>query len=413
MVDIFRKKDLTDEELAEAIGAGGFSESGQPALTPEDFATMSEAKETKIDEANDVVEADNAYDQEKLPLSEKQIQDQIAMMQQAPQIAPRAEEGGLTDQMVKDQQQRDIASTDSGEEKSLTEFQQLMKKYDESQADYKKRMQESQGQRDQNRRMASFFNAMENINRGLASQGGYYKLDKARTHDYYDPTKDVKKDMSLQELMAKYKILGGGKETEKMTPYQRKKLEHSKEMEDRRVSEQKRKVEKEEREREVPGVGIAPTKKDAEELKKDKASTEEAIKILEKVKELGTDVNVLTDRTRVNKINSLLNQAVGKMRISMTGGGPLTEEERAMIRESLGDPSKLFSTESIQKAVLDQNIEQLKQSLKDKYSARGVEVAENKPKSVEQLAPNEIKRQTKDGRVAIFDKESKKFLRYE
>ena len=158
----------------------------------------------------------------------------------------------------------------------------------------------------------------------------------------------------------------------------------------------------------VPGIGMARTEAEAKELRDGIASTEAAIADLEQVKNLGTDVTLL-DRDRVNKIDQLLNTAVGKLRLSLTGPGTMTEQERQMIRDSIGDPTKLFSTEEIQKNKIDQLIGNLKENnnRRLKQSVVNPKLPENLPKqiTVERKDP-------KTGKIAIFDSETKQFIKF-
>lgn len=121
----------------------------------------------------------------------------------------------------------------------------------------------------------------------------------------------------------------------------------------------------------VEGYGKARTPKEAQELRQTVVDTKSALDDLRSVKELGTNVAVW-DRTKVNKIDQLLNQAVGKLRMSMVGPGSMTESERLLIRESIGDPTALFSSESIQNAKLDQLITNMEKRLEDEAKAKVV-----------------------------------------
>jgi hypothetical protein len=134
-----------------------------------------------------------------------------------------------------------------------------------------------------------------------------------------------------------------------------------------KLTEEKKKVEaaaaKEDIELAVPGYGKARTLSEAKEFRESAASNASAVADLEDVKKLGKDITLL-DRTDIGKIQQKLSQAVGKLRISLTGPGAMTEAERKLIRDSIGDPTTLFSTEGIQNAKLDQLIESINESTK-------------------------------------------------
>jgi hypothetical protein len=127
-------------------------------------------------------------------------------------------------------------------------------------------------------------------------------------------------------------------------------------------------------ERNVPGVGLAATRKDAEFLKDNVSSSDSAIDDLKSVIEMGRDVSVW-DRERVGLIQQKLNQAVGKLRLSLTGPGAMTDSERQMIKESIGDPTKLTSKEDWEIAKLNQLIENIESAKKREIKLRTVNQA--------------------------------------
>jgi len=225
-------------------------------------------------------------------------------------------------------------------------------------------------------------------NRGIAGRAGHKITGK-------DPSKlkanaesglRADEDAKLKKMLAAYKMSGGGKEG--MTEFQKKKLKNSEKREARLTDKQKEDESRKKKSMFVPGVGYALSPTSAKDMREAKSGTDDAISMLEKVKELGKDVSVLDPRDfgRVKKIDSLLNQAVGKMRVSLTGGGPLTDPERVMIRESIGDPTSLRSTEKAETGKLDQLIGQMKENLENRYKNEGVVKAPkeaNSPKKAE------------------------------
>lgn len=148
---------------------------------------------------------------------------------------------------------------------------------------------------------------------------------------------------------------------------------------------------------EIPGFGQARTKEEAKEFRQVVADTRSGVELLKQVKELGTDVSLL-DREKIQKIDSLLNQAVGKLRISLTGGGPMTDEERDMIRGTIGDPSKLFSTEAIQKAKIDQLINNMEASL----NTRANSIIKNRPQPTQKTITNRQYSPSRDQTKIIY-----------
>jgi hypothetical protein len=122
---------------------------------------------------------------------------------------------------------------------------------------------------------------------------------------------------------------------------------------------------------EIPGHGRARSKEEAKDLRTAVVDTKSAIRDLQAVKELGKNIAVW-DRSRINQLNQKLDIAVGKLRLSMVGPGAMTEVERRTIRDSIGDPSTLFSTEDIQNGKLDALIESISQRLEDEIAQKVV-----------------------------------------
>ena len=113
----------------------------------------------------------------------------------------------------------------------------------------------------------------------------------------------------------------------------------------------------------VVGYGIARTPGDAKEFRTALVDSQSAISDLEQVKKLGNNVSSL-DIDRSALIGQLLDQAVGKLRLSMVGPGAMTDSERSMIRNAIGDPRKWTSFESTEQKKLDQLINNINKRLK-------------------------------------------------
>lgn len=124
----------------------------------------------------------------------------------------------------------------------------------------------------------------------------------------------------------------------------------------------------------MPELEIAPrvyarTKDDAKTLKEAVVSSGAAIQDLEDIKRLGTDVSML-DVSKRGQIQQKIMTAIGKLRLSVLGPGAMTDSEREFLRENIGDPSRLFSTEANEKAKLDQLINAIKDSTQRELDLR-------------------------------------------
>jgi len=135
---------------------------------------------------------------------------------------------------------------------------------------------------------------------------------------------------------------------------------------------------------EVPGRGQARTEREAISFREAASSAENAKADLAKVKELGQGVTVF-DRTKIGLIQQNLMTAIGKLRLSVLGPGVMTDSERAYLRENIGDPSILFSTEAIQNAKLDQLITQIDASIDRQADQVVVPKAESPDKNPEEV----------------------------
>jgi hypothetical protein len=110
------------------------------------------------------------------------------------------------------------------------------------------------------------------------------------------------------------------------------------------------------------GNGIyAKTKEDAKILKEGIVGADAAIQDLTDIKNIGTNVSMLDVQKR-GLIQQKIMTSIGKLRLSVLGPGAMTDGEREYLRENIGDPSKLFSTESNEKAKLDQLISDIEKS---------------------------------------------------
>lgn len=118
---------------------------------------------------------------------------------------------------------------------------------------------------------------------------------------------------------------------------------------------------------EVPGMGLARTKEEASNIRAAKADADEALGIIDQIKNLGTNVSIF-DRDRVGKINQLKTVLAGKLRLPLTGPGAMTEDEFQRLVSNIGDPSAVFGTEENEMAKLDQLKDILGRSVESKFA---------------------------------------------
>lgn len=353
MMDLFSKKVENKEEVPEYF---------EQPLSPDQLATMETPQEEAIDQANDVVEASNAYDQQNLQLTPEEIQQQTAMMNQTPQITPRAEEGALTPEMVQQQKARDIAATSvpsEEEEEELTDQERRIALLNE--------FERSKAQDFDTRERAKMEDAFRMMNKSIAGRGGLGmpKLGPSALSQ-------APKERDYKEMMAKYKMLTGDK----------KKEETKSERVDRELKEEKR--DKLRREAEKPRKTEAEKVIDREFGKEynkwqsgGKADYEENSKIFrEAIKQLkddkvdtgtfsGMGANVPGVRTKTAELQNRVRKAINGM-LRATLGAQFTEKEGERIFNQTFDP---FASEESNIANMETElakIEKRAQSMEDR-----------------------------------------------
>jgi hypothetical protein len=94
-----------------------------------------------------------------------------------------------------------------------------------------------------------------------------------------------------------------------------------------------------------------------------RAPNESAINTLEKIRQFAKQASSLSLEDRA-KMQTELNLAAGKLRIPITGPGAMTEDEYKRLLNTLGDPTKIFSINSIERLKLDTVMNNLKSDLK-------------------------------------------------
>jgi hypothetical protein len=119
---------------------------------------------------------------------------------------------------------------------------------------------------------------------------------------------------------------------------------------------------------EVPGYGKVRTEKEAMDIRAAKADADDASKLIDELKVLGNNVAVW-DRDKIAKINQLKTVLAGKLRLPLTGPGAMTEDEFQRLVSNIGDPSSVFSSESIEMGKLDQLKGILDQTVQSKFAS--------------------------------------------
>lgn len=165
------------------------------------------------------------------------------------------------------------------------------------------------------------------------------------------------------------------------------------------------------RERLVPGVGLANTPKDATEVKDITVSATGARKSLADLRSILNSPNKSLDLDSRAKAQSIRQQLIGQLRVAILGPGTVNENERKLLEDLVPDVTSFFSRDKSLATKLGTLDTKLSEGLQQQLSARGVgnaPVSDPRTPTVQEVA-----RKTPDGRTAIFDAASKKFIRYQ
>lgn len=150
--------------------------------------------------------------------------------------------------------------------------------------------------------------------------------------------------------------------------------------------------------RQVAGWGEGINDRSAKLMNESVANTNEVLGILGRIEELGDGITKM-DRENVGRLSTNIRVMIGKLRIPLTGGGPLTASEQGLIKDVIGDPSKLFSTESIQSG----RVGELKRILNKQLEYQAKQhILDYKPKGKEPVFPLTVR---KDGFTATVQNE--------
>lgn len=119
---------------------------------------------------------------------------------------------------------------------------------------------------------------------------------------------------------------------------------------------------------------LAKNKNAADELDKFKAGVQPAIDGIARIKALAKDFNRVTDLNKRAQIQTEIKSLAGSLRLPFLGPGQMTEQEYQRLLDTIGDPSKLASIESLQKTKLDVVGKKLKIDLAGRYKDAGIDL---------------------------------------
>jgi hypothetical protein len=135
---------------------------------------------------------------------------------------------------------------------------------------------------------------------------------------------------------------------------------------------------KEDRERFVPGYGLAAGKEDATTLKTDLAAKEAAKASINRLIEINEDSGRFSGPQLRAEAESIALQMQGVLRSQILGPGAVTESERALLEKIIANPTSMFSLPGAVKTKLTTLINTMERNFNAKVKAFGLQTREDR-----------------------------------
>ena len=360
--------------------------------TPQDIPMA--AGESLPDQVNDIVENPYIQPKEEQPVAE------------APALAPENDPTKIP--------------TDSDVGNKRVSLEDLKKQYMELLQAQKKARDEA----DARDRESEFTNQMLQAgalgNRALASQAGY-SVDKSAPIQL--PTGELKKVQGMQaqdlkSIMDQYKMLSGGTD---LSPYQkanldlqRERLGLQKDKEGRLVKKTDKAIEKQEElsDKEVEKVTAFDTGAqiltDIDSLVSTTNVEDMIGPYASRIENAKSAVPYMEKNENFVKVQQLVGTQLADYVKSISGAQVSEEEAQRLLKNipSVDDKPKEFKTKL-------KEFRKLLGMYREKYVSNIGKQKEGAKKFEKKASANEVKRKTKDGKTAIFNADTKEFIRYE
>ena len=176
----------------------------------------------------------------------------------------------------------------------------------------------------------------------------------------------IKQQLVVQSLTSG--LLHGSGDITKLTPAQLVAMGAPKELAHAVSEEQSRRV--------TGFNGLAPDKEAAAKFRERTAEQVPALDSLKRIQQMKKDYNKFDMSPEGMKkraaIQSEIAGLVGALRLPLTGPGILTDSERAMLQEAIGDPTKLFSISSVQDARMNQIMKKIQSDIDSQAKLYGL-----------------------------------------
>lgn len=164
------------------------------------------------------------------------------------------------------------------------------------------------------------------------------------------------------------------------------------------------KLRKEAEERAIPGVGFATSSEGAKGMREMGTTVNTVKQSIARLKEIAKKGGKSMNPTLIAEADTIRSMLIGQLRVPITGPGAMSEGERELLMRAVPDVTSMLSLDASNIKRLDS----IEQKITDQYRNQA---------QINGIDPNNIPgmqviRRTADGKEAIFDASTKKFLRY-
>lgn len=132
------------------------------------------------------------------------------------------------------------------------------------------------------------------------------------------------------------------------------------------------KAAKEMRDRFVPGMGIAPTEKDATDLKTLRGTVENARSGINRLLEISNITGKSLSPSIRAEADAITQSLIGMLRVPITGPGAMSEGERKLLENLVANPTDMFSLDESNRVKLKSLMKRLDSSVDTMAKARGL-----------------------------------------
>jgi len=129
------------------------------------------------------------------------------------------------------------------------------------------------------------------------------------------------------------------------------------------------KEEKDILERDIDGVGMARTKQEAVDIRKNQTTAKNVIGSIDKIISIKKEGPVVPMSKRAREIETEQQFIMGQLRIPLQGPGAMTDSDRKQLQDTIGDATSIFSSNDNTYAKLNAIKANIENSLENAYSS--------------------------------------------